>query len=414
MNAIALMMNSNPMSQTTGLQKVQAPDGKFQSLIASVISNTASENVTDLPNRDGLIEMLQQFLMDFNEQTEDDLSLEQLVKQLQKMLSEMDSPLSNDVNGAIMMFPLSPFQPLGHEKSLSRVHLLPGQNQSLSGASQQFEQIGNQKEQLLQDFLRSLIKDVKTKGSLQLNSVDLNNLFKDMETKLAQTKVASEPIKQGTETNGARLTASPKSSSTVPLFIKTTVESSANGNGPVTQSIKLPKQESKVVSNMITSTNTMMTKVEQFVLHAPQEQSSTSSFIQDLTKIMNRGRMMTLPNGQTQLTIKLYPEHLGSLDVQIIQRNGEIAAKILATTANAKDLIESNLHQLRNALVGQNISVDKIEVAHHTPEWLNDKQNKENHQSDPQQQDQSQQQNQDDHADESFENWLKEMELEEV
>ena len=68
-------------------------------------------------------------------------------------------------------------------------------------------------------------------------------------------------------------------------------------------------------------------------------------------------------NGVNKLLIKLNPEHLGSLRIELIQKDGMMTAKILATSAQAKDMLEKQIHGLKQAFNGQNIQIEKIEVS---------------------------------------------------
>ncbi|WP_318246763.1 flagellar hook-length control protein FliK [Bacillus norwichensis] len=63
------------------------------------------------------------------------------------------------------------------------------------------------------------------------------------------------------------------------------------------------------------------------------------------------------------MTIRLYPEHLGSLRIELTQRDGAMIARILTSTSMAKDMLDSQIHQLRQAFTQQNIQVDKVEVS---------------------------------------------------
>lgn len=102
----------------------------------------------------------------------------------------------------------------------------------------------------------------------------------------------------------------------------------------------------------------------QYKLHVTPEKVADNRFINELQGIIQSGKLVTMKNGETQFQIKLFPDHLGKLDITIIQKHGELLAKIVANSQGAKDLIESQLHQLKHAFQGQNIQVDKIEIQH--------------------------------------------------
>ncbi|WP_226654412.1 flagellar hook-length control protein FliK [Pseudalkalibacillus hwajinpoensis] len=74
-------------------------------------------------------------------------------------------------------------------------------------------------------------------------------------------------------------------------------------------------------------------------------------------------RMQLSKNGdETNIRIKLSPENLGQLDIRLTTSDGKVTAHILTVTAGAKELIESQIHQLRHTLVQQGIQLDKVEV----------------------------------------------------
>lgn len=68
-------------------------------------------------------------------------------------------------------------------------------------------------------------------------------------------------------------------------------------------------------------------------------------------------------DGTNRLLIKLYPEHLGQVRIELLQVNGIMTARILASTALGKDMLESQLHQLRSAFLQQNLQVERIDVS---------------------------------------------------
>ncbi len=77
-------------------------------------------------------------------------------------------------------------------------------------------------------------------------------------------------------------------------------------------------------------------------------------------------RMQLSKNGdETNIRIKLSPENLGQLDIRLTTSDGKVTAHILTATSGAKELIESQLHQLRHTLVQQGIQLDKVEVVQH-------------------------------------------------
>lgn len=67
--------------------------------------------------------------------------------------------------------------------------------------------------------------------------------------------------------------------------------------------------------------------------------------------------------GTNRLLIKLYPEHLGQVRIELLQVNGIMTARILASTALGKEMLDSQLNQLRQAFLQQNLQVERIDIA---------------------------------------------------
>lgn len=107
-----------------------------------------------------------------------------------------------------------------------------------------------------------------------------------------------------------------------------------------------------------------MSKAEQLVLMLDKmgKPASPEQFIQQFESILAKSQFMK--NGGTQkLFLKLYPEHLGSVRVELILKDQSIVARILTTTGTAKEALESQLQGLKQAFSSQNIQVDRIEIS---------------------------------------------------
>lgn len=107
-----------------------------------------------------------------------------------------------------------------------------------------------------------------------------------------------------------------------------------------------------------------MSKPEQLTLTLNQagRQTSSAELIKQFENILARSQFTNGIGGQ-KLMIKLSPEHLGSLRIELIQRDAGLIARILTSTATAKETLEAQLHGLKQAFGSQNIQVEKIEIS---------------------------------------------------
>lgn len=107
-----------------------------------------------------------------------------------------------------------------------------------------------------------------------------------------------------------------------------------------------------------------MSKVEQYVLNTQSTKTSSDSdaLLKSFENILSKAKF-TNQNGIQKLLIKLNPENLGTLRIELMQREGIMMARIIASSNGAKELLDGQLHGLKQAFSNQNIPVEKIELS---------------------------------------------------
>lgn len=107
-----------------------------------------------------------------------------------------------------------------------------------------------------------------------------------------------------------------------------------------------------------------LSKAEQLTLtlSQPGNQTTSADLIKQFENILARSQFSNVVGSQ-KLLIKLNPEHLGALRIELIQRDAGLVAKILTTTKIAKETLESHINGLKHAFGSQNIQVDRVEVS---------------------------------------------------
>ncbi|MFZ0371310.1 MAG: flagellar hook-length control protein FliK [Halobacillus sp.] len=107
-----------------------------------------------------------------------------------------------------------------------------------------------------------------------------------------------------------------------------------------------------------------MSKVEQHVIQIHQNQPSSSipnQFMKELERILQSSRWFTSKPGSMEMQLKLKPLNLGEMTVKLAQINGELTVKIIASSQAAKEMLESNMGQLRHMFSPQQVVVEKNE-----------------------------------------------------
>ncbi|WP_338781926.1 flagellar hook-length control protein FliK [Metabacillus sp. FJAT-52054] len=113
------------------------------------------------------------------------------------------------------------------------------------------------------------------------------------------------------------------------------------------------------------TTQSPLAKPEQLLLFVKTDPTGNrvnqEDMIQQIQQLLTRSKFIAV-NGSEKLFLKLYPEHLGELRIEIMQSDGKWMAKFTAGSLMVKEVIESHLHQLKQGLTAQHIQMEKIEV----------------------------------------------------
>lgn len=70
-------------------------------------------------------------------------------------------------------------------------------------------------------------------------------------------------------------------------------------------------------------------------------------------------------NGMTKLTVRLLPEHLGRIEIQLSEIAGKISAKIITSTDESKHLVASQSELIRQNLESKGIQIDNMDFVFH-------------------------------------------------
>ncbi|MCA1040777.1 flagellar hook-length control protein FliK [Bacillus infantis] len=106
-----------------------------------------------------------------------------------------------------------------------------------------------------------------------------------------------------------------------------------------------------------------MTKVEHLTLMQPNQGKMVSAeqLIEQFESILAKSQL-TKTGGVQRMFLRLNPENLGSLRIELIQKDSQLTARILTSTGAAKDMLDAQVNGLKQALHSQNIQVERIEI----------------------------------------------------
>ena len=129
------------------------------------------------------------------------------------------------------------------------------------------------------------------------------------------------------------------------------------------QPLQQQTQQTDTDATEVVTANTVQTKLDTFQVTLPTTKPAQSeALVKEMQTIMNK---MQLSNAQgvTRLTLKLYPENLGTIRIELVQNDGVLTARLLASTAHGRELLDSQVHQLKQAFAQQNIQLERLDIA---------------------------------------------------
>ncbi|TBL77730.1 flagellar hook-length control protein FliK [Paenibacillus thalictri] len=213
--------------------------------------------------------------------------------------------------------------------------------------------------------------DKQETGSLLQN---VQQALNEIQPKLAQlTTKKQQPAEKSTETSGATansnietvITASPVKSkleflaarAAIPVTFKQSVQQQAQEAAPQddkTQGLDQPVAVHDFLKTFNPKDDT---------IKLPAQPVPVQRFAEEMSQFVVKNMKLTVANGLSEARISLAPQHLGNVDIRITIHNGQVVAQFLADTAIGKEMLESQMNQLRASLQSQGVQVDKLEVA---------------------------------------------------
>lgn len=87
----------------------------------------------------------------------------------------------------------------------------------------------------------------------------------------------------------------------------------------------------------------------------------SDQLISEFEKAISQSAFLQGKNGSQQLLLKLAPESLGTIRVELTEIDGEMLVKLTASSQMAKEALEANIKELRHMFSPQNIVIEKQE-----------------------------------------------------
>ncbi|PIC84462.1 hypothetical protein CSV73_00770 [Sporosarcina sp. P1] len=148
----------------------------------------------------------------------------------------------------------------------------------------------------------------------------------------------------------------------IPLPLQHVIRISTEQTSADTEQQHQQSKPSEIVAPLSAVTPTESRPVFQVNATEKVPESRSEALMREFQAVLNRANFGQT-NGMNRISIKLYPEHLGQIRIELLEVNGVMTARILASTAMAREMLDSQMHQLRQAFNQQNLQVDRIDLS---------------------------------------------------
>lgn len=202
--------------------------------------------------------------------------------------------------------------------------------------------------------LKELLQEISKKLEVKNNQSNNNLIF----TKVVNYKLQSEQP-------STAIISNIKQNNNTDLFDQNQIQNNSEKvhASTVKKLLVINEQNEESASNVLTPTSSTMISSKTFTITLPVEKSAQSeAFVKEFQSLLNKSQLSN-SQGTMKLLVKLYPENLGSIRIEILQNDGVLSARLLASTSQAKELLDSQIQQLKTVFAQQNIQMDRIDIA---------------------------------------------------
>lgn len=294
-------------------------------------------------------------------------ALSQLEQMILKNVSEQLGISMEELSNQLDQMELSPLDLLNTE-DLKQFVL------NLNGAESPIEFLTNEN---MEEQFKNLLETVEQipAEDLGITKEQLNQiipLLTDDKVKVLQDN-SSKLMQQENQSEAEYITVDIQSEGgeeSIPVTV--TKETSGNENNLSEQNTAKMQQDERNQRDDRPSTDENEKPIDLFIQNLSNRQVSN---LDHMSQAIDRSQMMkdivhqivekikvSIKPESTSMEMQLNPEHLGKINLTVVEKNGEMTANIITQNHAAKEAIESQIQTLRESLNNQGLKVEAVEV----------------------------------------------------
>lgn len=322
---------------------------KLEKLIEDMIGKIDDVNVTDQKDMNSMVDLLSLLQSFIQKQLESSIQDTTTNKASNDSLIDIpDGILLTDSKGFMNAIMAT------NDQQSNKVNQL----EELKGVSSFLSTILSK----LMDTIKSDVTDNNI-SKIDLSESELKNLMSVLGQFLDDKGLNNDQVKQLTDRFAKIIAHSQLNIDSKATIEKPTITGQKEAEVDTVSMTKITTSETE--SQSFSSSNQAFSgdNIKQFALFIGKttNKAEANQFVRDFQNIIQKSTF-TNEMGQQKIFIKLFPENLGRISIELVKNEHGMTATIIASSVKAKELLQSNMDGLKQALQLNNLQVEKIDL----------------------------------------------------
>ena len=132
---------------------------------------------------------------------------------------------------------------------------------------------------------------------------------------------------------------------------------------PNAEEVSIHSEPTKKTSEVVLENELVaLSKPSEFSLHIPEDVPELEFLRHELPRVLLNPLKGSVNTQGGTFRIQIFPEHLGHIDLMVTVEEGQLTAKMTTSSHLTKDVLETQLPQLRQQLTDVGVSIESLEI----------------------------------------------------
>ncbi|MEC0231565.1 flagellar hook-length control protein FliK [Paenibacillus alba] len=146
------------------------------------------------------------------------------------------------------------------------------------------------------------------------------------------------------------------------VLLASSIETNTGSKEALIDLMDLPIESDVSSNTIVTIADLQKAQIANTAVAKAPATINAANFAEEMTDHVMKNLKITVAGGFSEAKLSLFPKNLGQVDVRISMHDGQLIAQFAADSLAGKQMLESQLPSLRQALLIQGLQVEKLEV----------------------------------------------------